>query len=147
MTSSIFRVTFCLFVAWLFGPGSIAAAQTPSDPVLNRLANVDKFAFGGVGFGGVNSQGENDFRVILARTSARADFERLFAAGNIQAKCYALVALHDLDNRKFAELSSPLRNSNAQVRIMSGCIVSQQALSSVIARIEAGVFSLRRVPG
>jgi len=71
-------------------------------------------------------------------------YEKLFAVGNIQAKCYALVAIHNLDPRKFAELASRLRNSKDQVRIMSGCIVSQQALSSIIARVEAGVFSPHR---
>lgn len=117
------------------------AAETPTDPVLNRLAHVDHFAFGGVGFAGVTSQGEKDYRLILARPSALADFEKLFEAGNIQAKCYALIAIHDLDQRKFAELSLPLRQSKDKVKVMSGCIVSQQALSSVIARVDAGVFS------
>ena len=132
-------IIFGLLAVWL-----LAAAETPSDPALNRLAHVDHFAFGGVGFAGVTSLGEKDYRLILARPSALADFERLFAVGNIQAKCYALAAIHDLDHRKFAELASRLRNSKGQVRVMSGCIVSQQALSSVVARVEAGAFSPRR---
>jgi hypothetical protein len=139
MLTRIFSVTLCLTAVWLR-----LAAETPSDPVLSRLAHVDHFAFGGVGFAGTTSQGEKDYLVLRARPAARADFERLFAVGNIQAKCYALVALRELEPHKFGELSMVLRKSKAEVRIMSGCIVSQQALSSVIARVEAGVFSPRR---
>jgi|HubBroStandDraft_6_1064221.scaffolds.fasta_scaffold167343_2 hypothetical protein len=139
MLTRVFTVTFRL-LAVVLG----LAAETPSDPVVTRIAYVDHFAFGGVGFAGVTSPGEKDYRLILARPSAFADFEKLFAVGNIQAKCYALVAIRDLDHRKFAVLASQLRNSKDQVRVMSGCIVSQQALSSVIARVESGVFSPRR---
>jgi hypothetical protein len=63
------------------------------DALLNRMAKVHAFAFGGVGFGFATSEGELDYRTLLARPSAREDFERLFAMGNAQAKCYALVGL------------------------------------------------------
>jgi hypothetical protein len=117
------------------------AAQTPSDPVFSRLTNVDHFAFGGVGFAGTTSQGEKDYLVLRTRPAARADFERLFAVGNMQAKCYALVALRELEPAKFTELSLGLRKSKDKVRTMSGCIVYEQALASVVARVQAGVFS------
>jgi len=63
---------------------SIANAGDSSDSVLERLAKVDRFAFGGTGFAGVISRGEKDYRVILSRPSAEADFEKLFAVGNAQ---------------------------------------------------------------
>ena len=118
-----------------------AAAETQNDPAFDRLAHADMFAFGGVGFAGTISQGEKDLRLIMARPSALADFERLFAVGNIQAKAYALVAIHHLDHAKFAELAAPLRESKTPVQTIHGCIVSHESISSLIARIEAGDYS------
>lgn len=75
----------------------LALAEQPADPPLHGLAGVGVFAFGGVGIAGVTSQGEKDYRVILSRSSALAEFEKLFATGNPQAKAYALVGIRALD--------------------------------------------------
>jgi hypothetical protein len=140
----IIGMTFSLSAASLLAASGLVEAETSDDPILHRLANVDRFAFGGVGYAGVISQGEKDYRLVFARTSALADFERLFAVGNLQAKCYALAAIHDLDHMRFVELSLPLHDLLAQVETMSGCIVSRQNLSTIIARMEAGDLPRRR---
>ena len=129
----------CLFIALAIGGGRIPAADAPDDLALQRLATADVFAFGPVGWASAISQGETDYRLILARTSAKADFELLFMRGNIQAKSYALVAIHKLDPKRFTELALPLHDAKTEVRTMSGgCIINRQTIASVIARIETG---------
>jgi len=111
-----------------------AVAQTNATPdaVFDRLVKVHMYAFGGVGFAGTISQGEKDYRAILARPTALADFERLFAAGTPEAKAYALVGIHALDPDKFEELSRTVRDSDPDLQTAQGCILSKKRLSSVI---------------
>jgi hypothetical protein len=120
---------------------SPAHAGDSVDPVLDRIARVDRFAFGGTGYAGVISQGEKDYRAILSRPSAEADFEKLFAVGNSQGKSYALVGLRALDARRFKQISRSLRNSTEEVVTQSGCIVYHESIGVVLRRITAGDYS------
>ena len=45
----------------------IAESEAIADPILNRLAHVPQFAFGGVGYAGAISQGQKDCKSVLAR--------------------------------------------------------------------------------
>jgi hypothetical protein len=120
-----------------------AAAQSggSSDSTFERLAKVDRFAFGGIGYAGVISQGEKDYKVIFSRASAMADFERLLLVGNSQAKGYALVGIRALGPSRFKELSHSMRDSKEGLLTEKGCIVSHEPLGVVLNRIEAGEYS------
>jgi hypothetical protein len=120
----------------------IAYAGDSVDPVLERLGKVDRFAFGGVGFAGVMSSGEKDYRVILSRPSALLDFEKLFSAGNAQGKSYALMGIRTLDPARFRQISRLLRDSTEEVVTQSGCIVYHESLGTVLKRIDAGAYFL-----
>jgi hypothetical protein len=134
------RISLCFVVAYLSMQG-IAPAAEEMDSVVERLANVDVFAFGGVGFAGSISPGEKDYRVILAHPAAEADFERLFTVGNLQAKCYALVGLRQVNQEKFKALSTPVRSSKGTVSTMHGCIMRHETIAAVVAAIHAGNYS------
>lgn len=121
---------------------SIAHAGDSVDPVLDRLAKVDRFAFGGTGYAGIISRGEKDYRVIPSRTSAEADFERLLAIGNPQAKSYALMGIRTLDPGPFKQISRALRDSTEEVVTQSGCIVYEESLGVVLKRIDEGYYSV-----
>jgi hypothetical protein len=112
-----------------------------SDPIVDRIAKVDLFAFGGIGFTGVISQGEKDYRSILSRASAEADFERIFAVGSPEAKCYALVALRKLNSQRFTALISRLRSSKRAVATAHGCNMMNERLAALSERIRAGDYS------
>jgi hypothetical protein len=120
-----------------------AASQSggPSDSTFERLAKVERFAFGGIGYAGVISQGEKDYRAILSRPSAMVDFERLLSVGSPQAKGYALVGIRALDLDRFKELSHSLHDSKEGLLTERGCIVSHESLRTVLNRIEAGEYS------
>jgi len=119
----------------------LAQAEPPADPTLNRLAGVGVFAFGGVGFAGVTSQGEKDYRVILSGSSALAEFETLFATGNPQAKAYALVGILALDVERYKQLSAPLRQASLKVTIQHGCVISHVTFSAILKGIDAGGYA------
>jgi hypothetical protein len=120
----------------------IAHAGDSVDPVLNRLAKIDRFAFGGTGYAGVISSGGKDYRVILSRPSALLDFEKLFVVGNPQGKSYALMGIRTLDPGRFKQISRPLRGSTEEVVTQSGCIVYHESLGTVLQRIDAGAYFL-----
>ena len=113
------------------------------DLAFERLAKIERFAFGGTGYAGVTSQGENDYRLILSRPAAEADFEKLFAVGNPQAKSYALVGICTLDRSRFTQISQPLRDSTEEVVTQRGCIVYHESHGVVLKRIDAGSYSVK----
>ena len=109
-----------------------------ADQALEHLSRVTIFAFGGIGYAGVISPGERDFKIILSRPSALADFEKLYAQGNLQAKCYALAGIRRLNPTRFAEIVQTLRGSKEKVVTMEGCIISDKILPAIITQIESG---------
>ena len=117
----------------------IAVGQEPFSSIFDRLAKVERFAIGGVGYAGVISQGEKDFRAILSRSSI-TDFEKLYRTGNIQAKVYALVGLRILSPDRYNEFATALRTSKEMVETMTGCIEGKEPLAEVIKRVDAGEY-------
>jgi len=118
----------------------LAFPQIKHDTVLERLSTVERFAFGPTGYAGVISPGEKDFRVVLARSTALADFEKLLATGNIQAKCYALVGIHKLSPARFKELADRLTDPKGTVTTEQGCIILRKPFSTVLKQIAAGKY-------
>lgn len=119
----------------------LAVPQTAQpDLVLDRLSKVELFAFGPTGYVGTTSSGEQDYKTVLGRNSALADFEKLFTEGNIQAKCYALVGIHKLNPARFKELVRPLGESKTTVAVMEGCVISDAPLNRILKRIAAGRY-------
>jgi len=117
---------------------SIAQAASSSDATFDRLAKVDRFAFGGTGYAGTISEGEKDYKEILSRPAALKDFERLYAVGNLQAKCYALVGIRTLKPKEFEKLSGPLRGETIEVITQRGCMVMHEPLGKIVKEIAAG---------
>lgn len=117
-------------------------ANDTVDAAVNRLSTVERFAFGGVGFAGVISKGETDFRLVLAQPKpiALSTFERLYAVGNPQGKSYALAGLKKLAPQRFTELVAALGKSTEEVEVMRGCIVSHEPLPDVAKQIGQGEF-------
>jgi hypothetical protein len=112
------------------------------DAAVKRLSAVEWFAFGGVGYAGVTSEGEIDFKVLLAQPKPTAlnAFERLYATGNPQGKSYALCGLKKLAPQRFMELVAALEKSTDEVKVMRGCIVSHELIPTVAKQIGQGKF-------
>jgi hypothetical protein len=117
-------------------------AQDSVGIATHRMASTGVFAFGGVGFAGRISDGEKDFKVIVALPPAAAldTFERLYAVGNSEAKSYALVGIRRLDLKRFDELKKLADDSQETVLTMRGCILERRALKDVALEIERGNY-------
>ncbi len=121
---------------------STGYAQNPLTAAVQSISNTGVFAFGGVGFIGKTSQGEIDFRVIESQppTVALEEFEKIYAAGDAEAKSYALVGIRQLDKKRFNELLQSLQDSPQKVMTMQGCILQKQKLVDVAKTIGAGGY-------
>jgi hypothetical protein len=120
-----------------------AAHPAHAADALKNLARIDAFAFGGIGAAGTPSEGEIEFREILARPTAARDFLKLLDSGNRQAKCYALVAIRKLDPKSFPALAAPsLEDDRAKVKTISGCVIMELPIGSVVAGIAKGNYDL-----
>ena len=117
-------------------------ADDTVDAAVNRLSTIERFAFGGVGYAGVTSKGETDFKFVLAlpKPTVLSAFERLYAVGNPQGKSYALSGLKKLAPERFAELVATLAKSTDEVEVMRGCIISHELLPEVAKQIGQGKF-------
>lgn len=120
----------------------LARAQDASTLALNRIASTKVFAFGGIGYAGVTSPGEKDFRMLMAQPKPLAlqSFEKLYATGNGQARAYALAGIRELNPAEFNQLMRSMRSSGEKISTMEGCILEQQAFIDVAARLEAGRY-------
>ena len=130
---------FILLVLFRMSP---VLADDTVNAAVNRLSIVERFAFGGVGYAGVTSKGETDFKLVLAQPKPTAvnAFERLYAIGNPQGKSYALSGLKKLAPERFAELVATLAKSTEEVEVMRGCIVSRERLPEVAKQVAKGNF-------
>jgi hypothetical protein len=134
--------TWPLILLVLFSSISPVLADDTVDAAVNRLSTVERFAFGGVGYAGVTSKGETDFKFVLAQPKPTAlnAFERLYAIGNPQGKSYALSGLKKLAPERFAKLVATFAKSTEEVEVMRGCIVSHESLPEVAKQIGRGKF-------
>jgi hypothetical protein len=82
-----------------------------------------------------------DYRAILSRKSAAADFETVFQFGNIQAKCYALTGLRQVDPSRFQSLAATLQSSTSCVPVTRGCQTFNHPMAEVINQIRSGIYS------
>ena len=133
--------TWSLILLVLFCASRVLADDTV-EAAVNRLSTVEQFAFGGVGYAGVTSKGETDFKFVLGQPKPTAlnAFEKLYTTGNPQGKSYALAGLKKLAPERFAELVPTLAKSTEEVEVMRGCIVSHEPLPEVAKQIGHGKF-------
>src|SRR5262249_39669481 len=79
----------------------VAAAEPKS------LAEVEEFAFGGVGVAGIESQGERFFRAVMDSNDALATFQKILGSGTAAAKLYALCGIRLLSEKDFTAAAQP----------------------------------------
>jgi len=138
----VLRSAKWLCVLFVFLNLSAVLADDAVDAAVKRLSSVGQFAFGGIGYAGVISKGEIDFKFILAQPTPTAlnAFERLYTIGNAQGKSYALSGLKKLAPQRFTELVATLAKSSDEVEVMRGCVITHEPLPSVAKQIGKGKF-------
>jgi hypothetical protein len=106
------------------------------------LAEVEEFAFGGVGVAGIESQGESFFRGVMEEPDAVATFKKVLGNGKPAAKLYALCGIRLLSQKDFDAAAAPLLKSNETVTVMRGCMVSKERVGELARQIGAGSFDI-----
>ena len=91
------------------------------------LKKVRLYAIGGVGYGGVTSEGEKALEVLIEEKNAKAAFLNLVREGTLEGGLYGLFGLRMLDcecfsdARKHYESIRFLQNDAEGVNMASGC--------------------------
>src|SRR5258708_18412786 len=111
--------------AAFFPPLSGAVAEPKS------LAQVQEFAFGGVGVAGIESRGERFFRDLMGRDDAVVTFKKILGSGTPAAKLYALCGIRLVSEKDFAAAAEPLLKSNDTVTTIHRCWLSKERVDEV----------------
>ncbi len=120
------------------------AAEKDIEQAYHKLSSARFFAFGGVGFAGSTSEGEKAYGEICASSEALPLFKAALTNENPCTKLYALCGVRRLEPKSFDKLARPLAEANPPVRVMSGCILSEEGASNIIARIKRGAYDAER---
>jgi len=122
----------------------VGRADEKLDAAVKRLGSVSTFALGGVGFAGVISDGEIDFKFVLSQSMpiALATFETLFATGNLQAKAYALAGIKRLRPDRYRTLLATILATTNEVEVMRGCVMMHEPSRELAKEIDEGKFRL-----
>jgi len=128
---------------------AIALAGAAFFPSINRaaaepksLAEVQEFAFGGVGEEGIESHGESFFRGVMGESDGLTTFKKILETGTPAAKLYALCGIRLLSEKDFAAAAEPLLKSNETVTTIGGCIISERRVAEVARQISLGSFDI-----
>jgi hypothetical protein len=106
-----FRFAFLILLTL---PVFIAAGTEEKKP-------INYFAFGGVGFGGIISEGEKKFELLRVKDGALKEFRKWYEDGSLAERAYCMVAFHALDRKKYSQLKSLLLKEGDEFSHASGC--------------------------
>jgi hypothetical protein len=120
------------------GPAQARPSLEEAHRAYQSLLEVQVFAFGGVGFGGITSECEKAFRTILASTNALRLLQKTLANGSNEAKLYSLCGLRHLDKPSFESASKALVAADPKVTTMVGCFVGHEKAATIVKRIADG---------
>ncbi len=120
---------------------NIAAAfgQSPKDD-WNTLKDAGWFALGGIGVAGTTSKEERAFRSLLHEPNAADKLKALLSEASLAGQCYALLGLYVLHDAAYQENFARHKSSDARVKTVGGCMITEQPVSSVISNIAAGRY-------
>jgi len=106
------------------------------------LAEVEEFAFGGVGVAGIQSQGESFFRGVMDRPDAVTTFKKILGNGTPAAKLYALCGIRLLSEKDFDAAAASLLKSNETVTTMRGCVLTKERVGEIARQISVGSYDV-----
>ena len=86
------------------------------------------------------SKEEGALRSLLHEPNAGSKLKALLSEGTLAGQCYALLGLYLLHDRAYQENVVRYKSSDARVKTVAGCMISEQPVSSVISNIAAGRY-------
>ena len=115
---------------------SASHTDAPAEVEVGREVKIRLFAFGGVGYGGITTAGENYFFAVLTSVGAKGYVE-LFERGDAQAKAYALAGLRWLSDERYERLRDAFVAQGGTVRMGQGCLLGDFDVAEIASRIDA----------
>jgi hypothetical protein len=136
MVSVKFRCAlFCLTVLHI-----APAFGLSSNDAWNTLKAAQWFAVGGIGVAGTTSKEERAFRSLLHEPDAAGKLKALLSEATLAGQCYALLGLYILHDAAYQENLARYKSSDARVKTVGGCMITEQPVSGVVSNIAAGRY-------
>jgi hypothetical protein len=117
-----------------------AASGLASNDDWNTLKTAQWFALGGIGVAGTTSKEEQAFRSLLHESNAAGKLKALLSEANLAGQCYALLGLYTLHDAAYEESIGRYKASDARVKTVGGCMITEQPVSSIVSNIAAGRY-------
>jgi hypothetical protein len=117
-----------------------AASGLASNDDWNTLKAAQWFAMGGIGAAGTTSKEEWAFRSLLHEPNAAGKLKALLSEANLAGQCYALLGLYTLHDAAYEESIARYKSSDARVKTVAGCMITEQPVSSIVSNIAAGRY-------
>lgn len=133
-----------LWLSFTYGSLFIAQALPAGDPAAKAaqaLVKAETFSFGGVGFAGSIAEAEKQFFEIYQSPRSAELLEEVYRRGTPVAKLYALSGLYLKDRAVYETLSKEFQEKKCTVQMMTGCLMSDQENTSILASISKGDFA------
>jgi len=134
-----------VIVVFLLIASAVHATALPDeyyDQDVQQLIKTEYFAFGGVGYAGRTSRGEEAFGAIVKKKEAIRYMMAAFEHGNDCARCYALVALRESSPQLYHDSLAWFRKHlPKKIQFMSGCIMDDVDPREILTAIEAGRYA------
>jgi hypothetical protein len=128
-------VLFCLTLLHIS-----AASGLCSNDDWNTLKAAEWFALGGIGVAGTTSKEERALRSLLHEPYAAGKLKALLSEANLAGQCYALLGLYVVHDAGYQENFARYKSSDARVKTVGGCMITEQSVSSVVSNIAAGRY-------
>jgi hypothetical protein len=106
----------------------------------NTLKTAQWFATCGIGVAGTTSKEELAFRSLMHEPNAAGKLKALLSEANLAGQCYALLGLHILHDAAYEESIARYKSSDARVKTVGGCMITEQPVSSIVSNIAAGRY-------
>jgi hypothetical protein len=85
-------------------------------------------------------KGREAFRSLLHEPNAAGNLKALLSAANLAGQCYALLVLYVLHDAAYQENVVRYKSSDARVKTVGGCMITEQPVSSIVSNIAAGRY-------
>ena len=122
-----------VFLTLLTLPVLIAAETDEKKP-------INYFAFGGVGFAGIISEGEKKFERLRVKDNKLEEFLKWYENGTSAERAYCMIAFHELDREKYNQYKQELLKNGESFTHMSGCSFMDTSWTRMCRDIEKGIY-------
>jgi hypothetical protein len=132
MSRQVLRVLSMLLIA------VPAAGEGPRG--CETLRSAPRFAVGHVGRAGAISREEAALHDLVSRPSASANLHKLLLEATLPGQLYALWGLAAAGDPDFPKVAEKYAAIDTPVETMSGCLVENEAASSIVKKIREGEY-------